>query len=104
MNSSLVRRWRSADAIILAAVYGKRANTVLSRPARKPVAYANATRPRQAGFPFPAGVPLRLRLVPSCLGFGQSPRLHATSSSESAWQSRRVSSCVSARLFPSSDL
>jgi len=35
MNSSLVRRWRNADAIILAAVYGKRANTVLSRPARK---------------------------------------------------------------------
>ena len=53
MNSSLVRRWRNADAIILAAVYGKRANTVLSRPARKPVAYANATQPQAGGIPIP---------------------------------------------------
>ncbi len=53
MNSSLVRRWRNADAIVLAAVYGKRANTVLSRPARKPVAYANATRPQAGGIPIP---------------------------------------------------
>ena len=53
MNSSLVRRWRNADAIILAAVYGKRANTVLSRPARKPVAHANATRPQAGGIPIP---------------------------------------------------
>lgn len=53
MNSSLVRRWRNADAIILAAVYGKRANTVLSRAARKPVAYANATRPHVGGIPIP---------------------------------------------------
>ena len=53
MNSSLVRRWRNADAIILAAVYGKRANTVLSRPARKPIAYANAGRPRAGGIPIP---------------------------------------------------
>ena len=53
MNSSLVRRWRNADAIVLAAVYGKRANTVLSRPARKPVAYANATRPQVGAIPIP---------------------------------------------------
>jgi hypothetical protein len=53
MNSSLVRRWRNADAIILAALYGKRANIVLSRPARKPVAYANATRPKAGGIPIP---------------------------------------------------
>lgn len=52
MNSSLLRRWRNADAIILAAVYGKRANTVLSRPARKPVAYANA-RAQAGGIPIP---------------------------------------------------
>jgi len=52
MNSSLVRRWRNADAIILAAVYGKRAHTVLSRPARKPVAYANA-KPQAGGIPIP---------------------------------------------------
>jgi hypothetical protein len=53
MNSSLVRRWRNADVIVLAAVYGKRANTVLSRPARKPVAYANAGRPQAGGIPIP---------------------------------------------------
>lgn len=53
MNSSLVRRWRNADAIVLAAVYGKRANTVLSRPARKPVAYANVTRPQAGRIPIP---------------------------------------------------
>lgn len=51
MNSSLVRRWRNADIIILAAVYGKRASTVLSRPARKPVAYAHAKPP--GGIPIP---------------------------------------------------
>jgi hypothetical protein len=70
MNSSLVRRWRNADAIILAAVYGKRANTVLSRPARRPVAYANA-RPQAGGIPIPAGVWLRFS---SLSGFVQSPR------------------------------
>jgi hypothetical protein len=52
MNSSLVRRWRNADVIILAAVYGKRASTVLSRPARKPVAYAN-DKAQAGGIPIP---------------------------------------------------
>ena len=102
MNSSLVRRWRNADAIVLAAVYGKRANTVLSRPARKPVAYANATRPRQAGFPFSAGV--RLRFSPILFGIRPESQVPVTSSSKRARQSRRASSCVSARLFASSDL
>jgi hypothetical protein len=53
MNASLYRRWQNADLIVLSVVYGKRANTVLSRPARKPVAYARGTRPRLAGVPIP---------------------------------------------------
>lgn len=58
MNSSLVHRWRNADAIILAAVYGKRANTVLS-VLRENRLLTRMPGRRQAGFPFPAGVRLR---------------------------------------------
>jgi hypothetical protein len=53
VNASLFQRWQNADLIVLSAIYGKRANTVLSRPARKPVAYASGTRPRLAGIPIP---------------------------------------------------
>ncbi len=53
MNASLFHRWQNADLIVLSAVYGKRANTVLSRPAGKPVAYARGTRMRLAGIPIP---------------------------------------------------
>ena len=53
MNASLFQRWRNADLIVLSAVYGKRANSVLSRPARKPFAYASRTRPQLAGIPIP---------------------------------------------------
>ncbi len=53
MNASLFQRWQNADLIVLSAVYGKHANTVLSRPARKPVAYGSGTRLRVAGLPIP---------------------------------------------------
>ncbi len=53
MNASLFQRWQNADLIVLSAVHGERANTVLSRPARKPVAYASGTRPRLVEIPIP---------------------------------------------------
>jgi hypothetical protein len=53
MNASLFRRWQNADLILLAAVYGKRAHTVLSRPAGKPVASAGAPQPNAGGIPIP---------------------------------------------------
>ncbi len=59
MNSSLVRRWRNADAIILAAVYGKRANTVVPVLRENRLLTRMPVGHRQAGFPFPAGVRLR---------------------------------------------
>ena len=57
MNASLFRRWLNADLIVLSAVYGKRAHTVLSRPARNQlrtpaalergyIGYSNSRRPR----------------------------------------------------------
>ena len=51
MDASLFYRWQNAHLIVLSAVYSKRVNTVLSRSARKPVAYAGGTRPRSAGIP-----------------------------------------------------
>lgn len=53
MKASLFQRWQNADLIVLSAVYGKRANAVLCRPARKPVADADGTRPQLAGKPVP---------------------------------------------------
>ncbi len=53
MKASLFQRWQNADLIVLSALYGKRANAVLSRSARKPVAYADGTRPQLAGIPVP---------------------------------------------------
>jgi hypothetical protein len=53
MNASLLQRWRKADQIVLSALYGQRAHTVLSRPAGKPVAYAGSPRLRVTGTPIP---------------------------------------------------
>lgn len=53
MKASLFQRWQHADRIVLSAVYGKRANAVLSRPARKPVADANGAPSQLAGISIP---------------------------------------------------
>ena len=37
MNASVAHRWRNAEMLVLAPLYGKQTNAVLSRVARKPV-------------------------------------------------------------------
>ncbi len=37
MNASVAYRWRNAEMLILAPLYGKQTDAVLSRVARKPV-------------------------------------------------------------------
>jgi hypothetical protein len=37
MNASVAYRWRNAEMLVLAPLYGKQIDTVLSRVARKPV-------------------------------------------------------------------
>ncbi len=37
MNASVAYRWRNAEMLVLAPLYGKQTDAVLSRVARKPV-------------------------------------------------------------------
>ena len=54
MKASIARRWFQAEKIVLSSVYGpQHAESVLSRPARKPVASA-PVRSNTAGIPIPA--------------------------------------------------
>jgi hypothetical protein len=44
MKASVFHRWQNADRIVLSSLYGRAANAVLSRPARKPVPQSPALR------------------------------------------------------------
>ncbi len=54
MNASVAYRWRNAEMLVLAPLYGKQTDVVLSRPARKPAASSVAPRPNTAGIPIPS--------------------------------------------------
>ena len=54
MNASVAYRWRNAEMLVLAPLYGKETDVVLSRAARKPVASSVVARPNSAGIPIPS--------------------------------------------------
>lgn len=55
MKAAVAYRWRNAEMLVLAPLYGKQAtDAVLSRAARKPVQSSPSIRSYPAGIPVPA--------------------------------------------------
>ena len=60
MNASIAYRLRNAEMLVLAPIYGKRDDAVISRVARKPVASSSTNNRRPAGIPIPLKAQSRL--------------------------------------------